>query len=172
MIIWYLNFKYFIKNIFIGIKNLWIWFPVIWRYRNFDNGYLIDLNIKKLEMMHKWFSNSKNNHILDSHRKYIEQRIATAVKLMKLVQDKYYSSEYILQIEKLYGKNRFVFKPYGNHKDSYKMVMEFDKKYTDEELEKIYKHEKELFLKSYEKHKKAKRILWKFIEHNIDWWWD
>lgn len=169
---WCNNFRYSIKSIFIGIRNLWVWFPVIWKDRNFDKGYLIELNIKKLEMMHKWFSNSKNTYTTEENRKHIVSRMSTAIKLMKLVEDKFYAMEYQKEMEKLYGKSNIVFKPYNDKKDMFIMDKEFEKKYTKEELEKINNHEHELLLKSRNKHIKAKRILWKFIEHNIDYWCD
>lgn len=172
LIDWYNDFRYFLKSIIIGIKNLWVWFPVIWKDRNFDKGYLIELNIKKLEMMHKWFSNPNNTHITEENRKHIVSRINTAIKLMKLVEDEFYAMEYQKEIENLYGKSKWEFIPCHDMKNMYEIQIKFEKKYTEEELEKINKHEHELLVKSRNKHIKAKRILWKFIEHNIDYWWD
>jgi len=169
---WYNDLKYFIKSIFIGIKNLWVWFPIIWKDRNFDNGFLINLNIKKLEFMYKFFSNPKNVHVIEENRKHIVSRIGTAIKLMKLVNDEFYAMEYQNQVEKLYGKSNWIFVPYKDMKNMYEIEIKFEKNYTEEELKKIKEHEHQLYLKSRSKHIKAKRILWKFIEHNIDWWWD
>ena len=48
-----------LRNITAGVRNLWTWFPVIWRDRQFDDGYFYALLHKKLSLMEKHFQ-SKN----------------------------------------------------------------------------------------------------------------
>lgn len=45
----------FIRNFFKGIKNLIVWFPIIWKDRDFDYIYLLIIMRKKLELMEHLF---------------------------------------------------------------------------------------------------------------------
>lgn len=167
-----MNIKYYPKDIFTGIKNLWVWFPIIWKDRNYDYRYLIDINIKKMEEMKKWYLTSNNVHVTDETKKYTISKLSTAIKLMKLVYDEHYLLEYQKQLEDLYGKSDIIFVPLKDNNELSEMKVKWEKNYSEEELRNIQEHEHQLFLKSIEKHKKAKRILWKFIDHNLDGWWD
>ena len=119
----------FIKNIIRGFKNLYIWIPIIWMDRNYDYRYLINIQLKKMEEMYKWFSNSNNTHISDKDRLHICSRLKTAIKLTKLVYDEHYLLEYQDKIEKLYGKSKIVFKEYDKNNKLYEMDVEFENKY-------------------------------------------
>lgn len=41
-----------------GIRNLFYFFNVIWNYRDFDYGYMLDIEMKVLESMRKYFKSS------------------------------------------------------------------------------------------------------------------
>ncbi len=43
--------KYAPYDLRYGVRNLWRWFPVIWRDRDFDWAYLAELMAKKLRWM-------------------------------------------------------------------------------------------------------------------------
>ena len=43
-------FRYDLKR---GIRNLWVWFPVIWKQFDFDQAYLYRLISHKLKLMRK-----------------------------------------------------------------------------------------------------------------------
>ena len=67
-----------------SIKNLIVWFPVIWKDRQWDQSYLYLIMIKKLELMEKFF-NSDDCHIAD----------------WKLVRDEIrYAKEALIRLEK------------------------------------------------------------------------
>ncbi|MDD3123205.1 MAG: hypothetical protein PHC62_06830 [Candidatus Izemoplasmatales bacterium] len=44
-----------------GIKNILFWFPVIWKDRQFDHGYLYTILGKKLELMEAFFLSDDTN---------------------------------------------------------------------------------------------------------------
>ena len=48
----------------------------------------------------------------------------------------------------------------------------YDKEYTEEERSVIEDERNALMLKYREKQKRAHRLAWDFIEHNIQSWWD
>ena len=39
-----------------GIENLWMWFPIIWKDRQFDYAYLERMLLYKMELMYDRFS--------------------------------------------------------------------------------------------------------------------
>lgn len=60
-----------IRSIKDGIKNLIKWFPLIWKDRNFDQGYLYDILYFKLGEMQKFFE-SDNTYSMDA-KEYAKQ---------------------------------------------------------------------------------------------------
>ena len=40
---WIFDGKYFHKNFVKGVKNLWKWFPVIWKDRDWDDHYIFEV---------------------------------------------------------------------------------------------------------------------------------
>lgn len=47
------NVRYWHKDIANGVKNLYMWFPIIWRDRNWDQQYLLDMMMFKMSLMGK-----------------------------------------------------------------------------------------------------------------------
>ena len=65
-----------------GIKNLIKWFPLIWKDRNFDQGYLYDLIYFKLGEMQKFFE-SDYTYSMDA-KEYAKQ-IKECKELLKRI---------------------------------------------------------------------------------------
>ena len=157
------------KRFFWKIRNVFRWLPVIWNQYDFDHSYAI--NVFKFQLLKiADFMESDKAMTLDAAKR--AKRIRTAVKLMDMVYDGEYGTAYIDKIEKIYGKRKFVFIPCEDRPDCSTLEYEYEVEYTKDELEIIHEHEHELFVKANEKQKKAHRILWAFIEHNIQGWWD
>lgn len=57
---------YFFKRLPKNFKNLIDFFPIIWKDRDFDHGYLEDLLKFKLERMYKFFSDDKKTNVVDA----------------------------------------------------------------------------------------------------------
>lgn len=157
------------KKFYWNIKNLIIWFPIIWNNRYWDYYYLIRImRFQMLKMADFFESDNTVSRDIENNAK----RIRTVIKLMDKVYEEDYAFEYLDQIEDLYGKRKFESYPVENNPQLKKLSIEYTNDYSNEELKRIDKHEKELFLKSHEKQEKAHRILWKMIEQNIRKWWD
>ena len=87
---WNNDGKYLYKNIKIGIKNIWYWLPIIWKDRSWDSHYIFEIIIHKLKTQSKYIG-SRDIH---TRAKRDAEVMMTCVRLMKLVQDEFYSSEY------------------------------------------------------------------------------
>lgn len=46
------------KNIKNGIRNIFRWIPIIYKDRNFDDGYLLRIEYEKLKMMYNYFKDA------------------------------------------------------------------------------------------------------------------
>ena len=95
---------------------------------------------------------------------------------MEKVYDEDYAFEYYDIIEKKYGKSNFNFVETGEFDKKgdpyYTMEESYENNYTEEELQLISEEKRALRLESFAKQKRAHKILWNFIEHNIQNWWD
>lgn len=87
---WNNDGKYLYKNIKTGIKNIWYWLPIIWKDRSWDSHYIFEIIIHKLKAQSKYIG-SRDIH---TRAKRDAEVMMTCVRLMKRVQDEFYSSEY------------------------------------------------------------------------------
>lgn len=161
------------KRFFYRIKRVLRYLPVIWKSYDFDYRYALDLFEMKLEDLASHME-SDNSYSLNA--KEDAKKIRTALRLMKKVYNEEYACEYQNQLKQLYGDDvldwEFVqtddISDYDEEK-TYTMVWKYE---SWDNAEEIKQKKNELVKQSYLKQKKAHRILWKFIEHNIQHWWD
>jgi len=171
------DFTYFFKRKFWQIRNVLKWLPIIWNQFDFDYTYSIEVFkfqlLKQAELM-------ENNGML-MNSEYQAKRIRTIIKLMDRVYDEYYGMEYFDTVTKLYGEFEYVFEPIGEtmynpitkeEEELSEMKKVWVNEYTENELKRIDLHIGELISHAQEKQKKAHRVLWLLIEHNIQGFWD
>ena len=163
---------YWFKRKWRQIKRVADFLPIIWKGYDWDYRYAIELFQHQL----KRTANEIEKNGTHVGRENTAHRIRTAVELMEKVYDEEYQFEYSTKIEEKYGPSKFEFEELEeidrNGDPYYTMIEKFDREYTAEEL-KIIEQEKEgLRWDSRAKQKKAHRILWQYIEHNIQHWWD
>ena len=104
--------------------------PMIWSGNDWDYLYSLDLFQKQLERTATYLESDK---AVTQNAKIQAQKIRTALRLMDIVYDDTYITEFLD----------------GN-----------DSKNNEE------------FVRVLKKQKRAHKILWDFIEHNIQKWWD
>lgn len=165
---------YWIKRKIRQIQRVIDFLPLIWKGYDFDYQYSIDLFKKQLERTANHLE-SNQAYGMDSTNR--ASRIRTALRLMNKVYDEEYGYEYMDTIDKMYGRTHYDF-----------VEVEEKSKYTNEPLYKIElrnegarneEHQKEIdeirtqmMRESQLKQKRAHKLLWDFIEHNIQSWWD
>ena len=178
---WALEGKYLHRNFKAGIKNLWYWLPIIWKDRNWDYHYIFEI------MMHKIRAQSKYIGERDIHtraKRYAEIMM-TCVRLMKLMQDEFYSSEY-----SDYHKTKHWFEPCGDKEgcstwESKELNENFDDYFKKYPL--IYKRvlagegpfqslqygDSKVVVAmniAHINHDRARKLLFKIMEKNIEKW--
>ena len=80
------EFRCFIK----GVSNLYRWFSTIWWDRDWDYAYLDTIILTKLDRMAKSFENDPQH----TGSEFNARRIRTAHKLLTLVSESFYYTEY------------------------------------------------------------------------------
>ena len=162
------DIKYFFKRKYRQVQRVIDYLPIIWKGYDFDYNYSVDLFKKSLERQAKLFESEAQN---SDRSKQNASRIRTAIQLMDKVYNEEYGSEYQDKLEQLYGDNAldFWFEDTGEGDGSTFLRWEYEKWDNSEEIEEV---QKKLFLESKEKQKRAHKILWDYIEHNIQNWWD
>lgn len=81
--------KYFPERFITGVKNLYKWFPIIWKDRNYDHDYIFVILKFKLENQAKQFI--KSGHTESAERE--AELMMTCVRLIDKIQNEYYFEE-------------------------------------------------------------------------------
>jgi aspartyl-tRNA synthetase len=158
-----------IRSFFKKIKRIIKWIPTLWNMYDFD--YIYAINVFKLQL-------SSLADLMESDKAFAVDsklragKIRTAIRLMDKVYSEEYSMEYMDEIQKIYGKSSMDFIKKDGDNDLYTLITTYEKDYSEEEIKKIEEHRRELMFKSKQKQKRAHKLLWDFIEHNIQSWWD
>jgi len=158
-----------IRSFFKKIKRIIKWIPTLWNMYDFD--YIYAINVFKLQL-------SSLADLMESDKAFAVDsklragKIRTAIRLMDKVYNEDYAMEYMGEIQKIYGKSSMDFIKKDGDNDLYTLTTTYEKDYSEEEIKKIEEHRRELMFKSREKQNRAHKLLWDFIEHNIQSWWD
>lgn len=184
---------YKVRGFFTSVGNLIKWFPVIWKDRDWDDHYIFEVFKFKLEKQAKYTKEKgfHTNSDLDA------KRMMLCVKLMKKVQEDFYTMEYMD-----YEEKDFFFVPTGegiedgeggyymetrlkkeNLNDFFKKYPLVYKKIITNKKYHIFKMDNE-DLTSYEvksrialnigryNHERARKLLFKILSENIERWWN
>jgi hypothetical protein len=88
---WNHDGKYYHKYFKQGVKNIWYWFPIIWKDRNWDDHYIFEILQHKLTAQAKYIGD-RDRH---TRAQLDAKRMRLCVKLIQLVQDETYQMEYM-----------------------------------------------------------------------------
>lgn len=165
---------YWFKRKYQQIKRVIDFLPTIWNGYDFDYHYSLELFKKQLERQ-ATFLESNNSYGIDS--KHHASRIRTAIRLMDKVYEEEYGMEYMNTVDKLYGKTHFDFveleeKSKKDGETLYELKLRNEKAVDEEHQKEIDVIRREMAKISNEKQKRAHKLLWRFVEHNIQFWWD
>ena len=179
---WDFEGRYTWRNFKVGIKNLIYWAPVIWKNRDWDSHYIFEIMVHKLKAQSAYIG-GRGIHVSAERDAEITM---TCVRLMKLVDDETYSSEYMD-----YHKTKHWFEPCEDKEgystwESKELEENFDDYFAKYPL--IYKRviNGEGVFKldgtddkwriamniAHINHDRARKLLFKIMEQNIERWWD
>ena len=164
---------YWLKRKYQQIKRVIDFLPMIWKGYDFDYMYSIDLFKKQLERTATFLESKKT---YSESAKINAQKIRTAIRLMDKVYNEEYSSEYMIQIDKLYGTTHYEFVDIGGRNENgdslTNLVLRNDNAVDEEHQKEINEVRYQMMIHYREKQDRAHKLLWDFIGHNIQRWWD
>ena len=159
---------YWIKRKYRQIKRVIDFLPLIWNGFDFDYIYAVKLFRKQLERLADELESDRANTLSAPIN---AQKIRTAIRLMDKVYNDGYSTEWVSKIQKLYGEDVLDWESEdtGKGDGSTYLKYKYEKWDNSEEIDNV---SKQLLLESHKKQKRAHKLLWDYIEHNIQRWWD
>jgi len=156
----------FFGSIKDGIENLIIWFPVIWKDRDWDQFYLYIILRKKLINMEKY----QRKYGISTVSEKTADEIKVCVNLLnRLINDDYMETVFRKHDEK-WGEINIEFEPYTDNLSKALMTREnvlTEKNKEDEvkEFKRLCKHEDML-------RKQDVEYLFHLMNRHIQGWWD
>ena len=157
---------YWFKRKYRQIQRVIDFLPLIWNGFDFDYQYSIDLFKKQLERTADYLD-SNRSYSMDAKNR--ASRIRTAIRLMEKVYDEDYSLQYVNKLEQLYGEGVLDWITINVDKNEYELKPKYEKWDNRDEIDEM---KIKLFKEANEKQKRAHKLLWRYIEHNIQYWWD
>ena len=171
---------YRIKQFFKRIYNLYRWFPIIWKDQDWDTHYIWEIFKFKLKNQAKYIG----EHDRHMSAKRDAEIMMTCVRLIDKIQNEYYQGEYSDYHESEFHWNDC--EEYPGHKELRieELSENFDEYFKKYPLihKKVINMEKTPFRKDDKcgiainigriNHDRAKKLLFKILEKNIESWWD
>jgi hypothetical protein len=158
------NVKWFFRR----LKRVWDFLPIIWKGYDFDYSHAINLFKYQLERTADFMESDK---VMTVDADIRAKRIRTAIELLQKVYDEDYGCEYQTKMKELYGSTilDFWFEDTGKGDGSSYLRQAWEFRADSSDVEKVFD---KLFKESQEKQKRAEKLVWEFISHNIRGWWD
>jgi hypothetical protein len=160
-----------IKSIIFRIKRIINFIPIIWKGFDWDSKYAIDLFKYQLQRTADMFE-GKGEPTYGYGVTLKAQKIRTAIRLMDKVYNEEYEFEWAEKIEKIYGKEIIRMIPSETCDGCFTMEIKNEYATDDEHQKEIDRIKANMIRESANKQKRAHKLLWDFIEHNIQSWWD
>lgn len=165
--------KYFslIIRFFNRLHNVYRWLPTIWKDQDWDDQFIVDILVKKLEHQRDFFLSHKA-YSANSHETANE--IQKAIDGLRKTQDSWNHYEYPAQqaLDEKWGEGKFRFERIANRSDLNKLHIDYTNVKTKEDKEQYSKEFRDTMTKAHKQYKKDKQAAYKFIADNIDKWWD
>jgi len=184
---WRWDGQYLPKEIKRGIQKIWYWLPIIWKDRDWDGHYIFEIMKHKLQAQAKYIGD-RDFH---TRAQLDAKRMRLCVKLMQKIQDEDYRMEYMdyakdrhwfEDIEDKPGysswESETVWEKYDDYFKKYpliyKRVMNGEGVFTLEDHDNISTSTKQRIAMNiaHINHDRARKLLFKIMEENIEGWWD
>jgi hypothetical protein len=165
------NITYPFRRFFRKIKNVFRWLPTIWKDEDFDDHFIVEILIKKLEHTRDFFL-SDRTHIAKAEE--VAEEIQEAIDRLHMTRDswEFYEQPAHDIIEEKWGKSEFKWIPTNDGTGSMYMEIERENVKTPEDKEKCSDEFRAILKSARKEYEKDKKQAYKFIAKHIDGWWD
>jgi len=165
------NITYPFRRFFRKVKNVFRWLPTIWKDEDYDDHFIVEILIKKLEHTRDFFLSDKT-HIANAEE--VAEEIQEAIDRLHMTRDswEFYESPAHDIIEEKWGKTTFEFIPVEDRPGMNEMVSKTEKVVTPEDKEQYSEDLRAAMKTARKEYEKDKKQAYKFIAKHIDGWWD
>jgi len=165
------NITYPFRDFYRRVKNVLRWLPTIWKDRDWDDSYITEILIKKLEFTRDFYLSGK---AYSAEAEKVADEIKEAIVLLHMTRDswEFYEDLAMEQLEQKWGKTIFEFVPLEDRPGITEMKSKTEKVNTEEEKEQYRKEFRKTLDEARKQYMKDKIKAYKFIAKNIDKWWD
>lgn len=168
--------KHLHTDIIQGSKNLYKWLPIVWKDRDWDHHFLLEMMESKLENMIKAFQNNQKFVGWEDDVRYMQ----ICKKLVERIQSGYYQNEYFdyvdLDFEIINAGSTFKLEETIQRDDLAEYLNKYPNTYKLVKSSPKYKgYQKDTGLAlavGMERHLKARKLLFKILEEKIEGWWN
>ena len=182
---WKFEGRYYHKDFVRGVKNLWRWFPTIWKDRDWDDSFIFDILSKKLQFQAEYIG-KRDYH---TRAKRDAEIMMTCVRLIQKIKMDDYGMEYMdyhetewefVDCEDNPGYSTLNMEELSEHFDDYfkKYPLQY-KRVLNGEINRYRRDEGETKERkliameiAQENGVRAHKLLFKILEENIQRWWD
>jgi hypothetical protein len=172
---WKYEGRYYLWDLRYGIKNLIAWFKVIWKDRNWDHSYFLEiLQFKLKRQLHYW---EKLTPVTHEGMESDIRLMKVCIKLIDIIKNESYSDKAFDEVESRWGESHWRFEPWtGPNPDEPRegltqLFMDRSKVLTKEDKEAYDVDYKKTMDAAYAKEAKANRLLFYIIEQRLKHWW-
>jgi hypothetical protein len=166
-----------IKSFFRKVKNMIRWFPIIWKDEDWDSHFIFEILKFKLKNQAKYIGD-RDFH---TRAKRDAEIMNLCVRLMEKVQEEYYHMEYldyeeseiefipISDSESFEIKTNHISDTLNDYFNKYPLV------YKEVVCQHIHKNPDKYRIAMYmsqTNHERARKLLFKVMERNIERWWN
>ena len=165
------NITWPFRRFFRKCHNVLRWLPTIWKDEDWDDSFIVDILVKKLEHQRDYFR-SERSVAMDAH-KYADE-IQKAIDGLRKTADSYdhYETPAYAEVDRKWGKGEFRFEPVEGNPVLCELHVDYPNVKTDEDKEQYNREYREAMQTAHNLYVKDKRAAYKYIADNIDKWWD
>ena len=165
------NITYPFRRFFRKVKNVFRWLPTIWKDEDFDDHFIVEILIKKLEHTRDFFL-SDRTHIANAEE--VAEEIQEAIDRLHMTRDswEFYEQQAHEILTEKWGESKFNWTPTNDGTGSMYMDIEHENVKTPEDKEQYSKEFRTALEQARKEYLKDKIKAYKFIAKHIDGWWD
>jgi hypothetical protein len=165
------NITYPFRDFYRRVRNVFRWIPIIWKDRDYDDSYITEILIKKLEFTRDFYLSDK---AYSAEAEKVAEEIQEAIDRLHMTRDswEFYEQPAHDIIEEKWGKTTFEFIPLEDRPGLNEMVSKTEKVVTPEDKEQYSEDFRKAMKTARKEYMKDKKEAYKFIAKHIDGWWD
>ena len=160
--------KYKVNGVRIGIRNLIKWTPIIWKDRDWDKHYILEVLLFKMKNQRDYM---KSQGYQENSSRILP--LEECIDLLEKVHNEWenYEEPAYKKHEEQWGKSEFYFIPSKEKPNSYEMKDRNEERYTEQEIKK--KRESFLLYSNIARLKRNRDFEFAmslFVKHFDEWW--